>query len=295
MSRYITHWAVRCEHRNQCPYLNGMSTKWILDEYFKNYKRESEHWRVRDLFQEEQWELYERIKRLEKENEELKTRIKAMHQKQFKKNNRANIANSTEDTSNTQQGPLPPNKKRGAPKGHPGWFRKKPDKIDKHINVEAPQNCPHCQSKDLSITSQMQSHIQEDIVITPQTVVTEFLHQVAHCNKCNKGVIKLAEDEMSNAHIGPVTKAAVVYLRYDLNIPYRKIKKLFEIFFGMCFVPASAMAFDRRASKNGEGLYEDIRDKIRQASIIHADETHWRENGQNKYLWYKIAKWFKKP
>ena len=288
MSRYKTRWEVRCEYRHQCPYLDGMSTKWCLDEYRRSCERESEHWRIREQQQQELRESFNIIKQLERENEELKARLKALHQKQFKKNvkthnkvNNAPVHGSgiPSDESNNA-------KKRGAPTGHPGWFRKKPQKIDIHKNVPPPQKCPLCNSADLSATNEKSTHVQEDIVLTPRTVVTEFIHEMAYCNCCKQLVIKTEENELANAHIGPVTKAAAVFLRYGLNIPYRKVQKLFEVFFGMRFVPASAMAFDRLTAKRGDALYEDIREKIRVASIIHADETHWREDGENRYLWY---------
>ena len=54
----------------------------------------------------------------------------------------------------------------------------------------------------------------------------------------------------------------------------------------MPFVPASAMAFSHRTAEQGAHLYEDLRDKIRAADVVHGDETHWRIDGQGAYLWY---------
>jgi len=33
-------------------------------------------------------------------------------------------------------------------------------------------------------------------------------------------------------------------------------------------------------------LYEELRETVKAADIIHADETHWRLDGKNAYLWY---------
>ena len=75
-------------------------------------------------------------------------------------------------------------------------------------------------------------------------------------------------------------------MRYGLRIPYRKVKELFDVFFNMPFLPASAMAFDRTATHKGEPLYEDLKEKLRTASTAHADETYWREDGIGHYVWY---------
>jgi len=99
-------------------------------------------------------------------------------------------------------------------------------------------------------------------------------------------VYKDGPGELRNCEIGPVTKATAVYLRYGLRIPYRQVQKLFNTLFDMPFVPASALAFDRTATQKGLSLYEDLRAKIKQANIVYADETYWRQDGQNGYVWY---------
>jgi hypothetical protein len=51
------------------------------------------------------------------------------------------------------------------------------------------------------------------------------------------------------------------------------VQQLFDVFFNMPFVPASAMAFDRQATKKGGPLYEDLKEKLRASLVAHADET----------------------
>ena len=55
---------------------------------------------------------------------------------------------------------------------------------------------------------------------------------------------------------------------------------------GSIFVPASCLGFEKRARKNADPLYEDLIEKLRVADIVHADETHWRQNGENHIVWY---------
>jgi len=128
--------------------------------------------------------------------------------------------------------------------------------------------------------------LQEDIVLQPRTVVTEYVHQMAYCPGCRREVFQTAEEELRNCEIGPVTKAAAVYLRHEVKLSYRDVRKVFTGLFGMPFVPASAMAFSHRTAKHGEHLYEDLRDKIRAADLAHGDETYWRIDGKSAQLWY---------
>lgn len=270
----------QCSYKDYCPYLDGMSTKWVYGSYRRASREHCEHWRVRDIQQDRLSEVLNKNVELEKENEQLRAKLKALHQRQFK----ANRKKSGEDTSQTDK--QKKNSKRGAPKGHPGWFRRKPDHIDQIIHVPAPAECPHCSCSTLAPVKESSDHLQEDIVLQPRTRVINFKHTQAFCPQCNKIIIQMAEGELPNCQIGPVTKATAVFLRYGLRIPYRKVEELFKILFNMPFVPATAMAFDRTATDKGEPLYEDLKEKVRAASSIHADETSWRQDGIGHYAWY---------
>ena len=54
----------------------------------------------------------------------------------------------------------------------------------------------------------------------------------------------------------------------------------------MSFVPATAMSFDRMAARLGDPIYEDLKEKLRASMAVHADETHWRQDGINHHVWY---------
>jgi len=129
-------------------------------------------------------------------------------------------------------------------------------------------------------------HVQEDIVIQPRTLVTRYLHGQAFCPRCHRPVVQAGEGELLNAPIGPVAKSVAIYLRYRIGISYRKTRELFRELFGLEFVPASALGFDRKASAQGEPIYQDLRDKIRTSEVVHADETSWRNDGVGHHVWF---------
>lgn len=276
-------WDFECPYKHNCPHLQYLSAQWVWEEYQRSSDEHLEHWKIRDIQQEELQKALDYIGQLEKQNQQLRAKLKALHQRQFKANKKGNRQASAK---NADQRAAKKNKKRGAPKGHPGWFRRTPDHVDKTVIVAPPQQCPHCACEDLSPVAGLKDHLQEDIILKPRTHVTNFRHHQAFCPKCRRTVIKAAEAEVLNCAIGPTTKAAAVFLRYGLNIPYRKVKELFEVFFNMPLVPASAMAFDRSATLKGAALYEDLKEKLRFQSALHADETFWRQDGINHFLWY---------
>jgi transposase len=165
-------------------------------------------------------------------------------------------------------------------------MRPRPERIDLTLHVPAPTICPHCHSEALTPMEESTEHVQEDIVIRPQTVVTRYLHGQAFCTQCHRPVVQAGEGELLNAPIGPVAKSVAIYLRYRIGISYRKTAELFREVFGLTFVPASAVGFDRKAAARGEPIYEDLRDKIRASDVLHGDETSWHSDGVGHHVWF---------
>ena len=263
----------QCPYRNACPHLGGISAGWtnqlVADAHSDVFRDGHYVGRAK----EEMAALQADNQRLEKENAELRARLKAEHSSRFKPN---------------RQPPRDPaqRRKRGAPQGHPPWNRPLPDHVDRTVHVPAPTTCPHCAATGLQATGQTQEQIQEDIVLQPKTVVTAYRHDTAFCPNCRRPVFQTAEGELRNCQIGPTAKATAVFLRHELRLSYRNVHKIFDTLFGLAFVPGSALAFDQAAAHAAEPIHEQLRDKVRCADIIHADETHWRIDGQSAFLWF---------
>ena len=273
-----------CLYEHTCPYLDGLSTKWILGEYRRASDVYQEHLRIIDNFSEALWASEKRVRALERENAELRAKYQALHRKQFKSNRKKK--GDPEIENGPAKAAASSKKKRGAPVGHPGWSRREPTWIDRIVSVPAPAVCPHCGSQDLTPEQTLREHLQEDIVIKPQPIVTKYVHGEAFCHHCNRVVVGAGADEIPNAPIGPLAKSTASYLRYEIGISYRKVQRILEDLFGLSCVAASLVGFDRRAAKRGEPLYEDVREKIRAAEVVHADETSWRNDGVGHYVWF---------
>ena len=224
--------------------------------------------------------LTDEVESQQKKIDELQAQFTARHRRQFKPTKQREIAIEGPQCSKTKR------PKKGAPLGHPPWVRAKPDHIDKSINVPAPEICPHCNTSGLAPSNEQHIQIQEDIVIQPKTVVTEYIHETSYCPQCRRDVFQTGEGELRNCEIGPVAKAAAVCLRHEGKLSYRDVRKIFDIFFGISFVPASAMSFDRTITDKGISLYDDLRNKIQASAIVYGDETYWRIDGKRAYTWY---------
>lgn len=268
-----------CPYQHACPHLDGISATWaslLLYDVDRDQFRDGHSW----------LEAEKEIKALDEENRELSARVAELESR-MKQQHRLRFKPNKKDANSPMggKGETVP-RKRGAPIGHPPWQRPTPDRTDRSVQVSCPTVCPHCEQTELTPVDKTHVQIQEDIVLRPRTVVTEYVHQLAYCPSCRREVFQTADEELRNCSIGPVTKAAAVYMRNEVKLSYRDVQKIFTGLFGMPFVPASAMAFNHRTAEQGTHLCEDLRNKIRAADVIHADETHWRIDGQSAYLWY---------
>ena len=271
-------WDFECPYQHQCPHLEGTSTTWANLQL----KGQDRDWldlnRVVQEQDDEIATLTKEVEQLRKEKAVIKAQLTALHRRQFKANRRRPA--DEPDASPARA------KKRGPPVGHPPWQRPIPDHIDETVEVLPPETCPHCGTTQLSPWPGFCDHTQEDIVIQPRAKVTQFRHHQAFCPTCRRPVVQQADGELLHHAIGPVARATGLYLRYGLKIPYRGVQKFFETFFGLRMVPATALSFDRQATRRGAPLYDDLKAKLQAALVAHADETHWREDGHNGYLWY---------
>ena len=101
----------------------------------------------------------------------------------------------------------PAGKKRGAPLGHPGWFRKKPERIDVTEEVTL-DHCPRCGGADLTECQEIEEHIQEDIVL-PKLKVTRHRRHHYYCKGCKEVVSGRGKEEIPNSYIGPQANITV--------------------------------------------------------------------------------------
>lgn len=213
-----------------------------------------------------------RIKELQEENALLRYELKQLKDKWFKPK-----------PPKKEDPPKPEPKKKGALFGHLGWFRRKPKKIDK-IEAVTLRRCPICGGDNLTECKEKEEHIQEDIIL-PQVKVTKYIHHHYYCKDCKKVVTGQGKDELPGSHIGPVAKAIANFLRYDIKISIRDVRRLFRDLFNLEVVAASIPGFNNQLRKKSMPIYKGIQDKIKRARTCHADETGWKLDGQNQWLW----------
>lgn len=261
-----------CSLSKSCPHLGGEPARKVFNE--RNYLRKRVE-EMEDLFafaQKEINKLRDHIIQLEHENNHLKVNLSQARQAPFKKTS----SKRREDSDG-----IPP--KRGAPFGHPGTSRKRPEVVDEYVGVPLAQ-CPLCGNTHLSPASHLDEHTQQDIVI--KKVITRcFIHFHYWCPTCKKIVSGFAQNEIPKAPIGPVAKAIAAFLRYEIKVSYDDIQRVFHSLFGLEITPGAIVGFDNKIYKQGLPLYNGLKGLLPYTANIHADETGWKIDGEPNWLW----------
>jgi hypothetical protein len=217
-----------------------------------------------DIGNHQALKLHERIKELEDANSQLKTELSDALKDPFTKYKR-------KETSTTE--------KLGAPVGHLGWFRRKPERTDKTIDIYL-DVCPECGSEDISPCNHTTKHVQEDIE-DGKLASTCFVHCYYWCLDCGKVVHGWGENEIPGAFIGPDARAKAAFLRYEIKASYDDVQRALQYLCGLTIVPGSIVGFDNKLAGKATPVYEDLKQSLQKTPFINVDETGWKRD----WLW----------
>ena len=215
----------------------------------------------------------------------MKLELKLERENKFATNQQKRDSSET-TASATTPAASDTNKKRGAPVGHPGWYRKTPTAYHSAIDVSAPARCPQCQGHVTTLDSvALVEHLQDEIRDGRYRVVL-YRHEAAVCAGCGKSVRKPGDGEILHSRIGPQLRSMAIYLRNVIGISYRNIPKALEEMIGITFTPAALIGFETMLAEKAKPIVDDIAKKLGSSDgAVHAAETYWTLNGQRAYSW----------
>lgn len=177
-----------------------------------------------------------------------------------------------------------PPKRRGRAVGHSGVSRRRPSEIDRIEPIPAPQHCPACSS---AFTGQgvTRTRVVEAIELRRPTIVTEFQIERRWCPRCRK------------YHEAPVTEALprhrfslqvllfVVYQKVAMGLSYGKIRRELATYFGLTISLGELPTMLTEVARLFGPAYARLLRLMRQQAALHIDETGWRIDGSNHWLW----------
>ena len=180
-------------------------------------------------------------------------------------------------------------KRPGAIKGHKPYFRPMPEQVDKVCRVPV-NECPECGGSNLSENVQeVRPRTVEDIPVY-EPVVTRYEIERRYCKDCKKLVETPVIQALPRARIGLRTMLLVVYLKIGLRMPVNSIPQLLKVAFGLTISESEVCLILEQMAEAFGPYYNQLTQDIRNAPARHMDETSWRINGTNVWLWAFITK-----
>ena len=222
------------------------------------------------------------IRQLKRENESLKVRIRELEVKLAMYENAHTPPSLKRNGNRKKDQNEGGGKKPGQKKGHKGVTRP-PAKPDKQVEVTK-DRCPDC-GAELGDPFSVETKVIEEIPEPQPVIVTEY--KIAHytCPHCQKEVVATDASCPKEGRFGNNTIAQAVLLKYEDRLPHRKIRNALIRQYGLDISPATILDLTRRAADAVQSVYDAILDRVRNASILHADETSIKVQGQKYWIW----------
>ncbi len=152
--------------------------------------------------------------------------------------------------------------------------------------VHAPESCPECHT---ALTGGWAQRTREiiDIPAVPAEV-TEHVFIARICPLCRKR--RLPRDPLKGLAAGRQPLGAnlvslIVTLREEGRLPVRTIQWYLRTLHQLKLSVGAIVRVVHQVAQQARPAVAEALERIRSSPVVHADETGWRENGVNGYVW----------
>src|SRR6266568_7080587 len=161
--------------------------------------------------------------------------------------------------------------------------REQPTQIVEHRVV----SCPTCQLR-LGGISLARVRQVIDVPVPPPVEVTE--HRIykgwcAGCGKWYEAPVDVHEQVLGQGRIGVRLASIIAYLRTVTRLPIRQIRDYLLNVHGFQVSVGEIVELLHRIKEHVQPALDALKEEIRASPAVQADETGWREDGSNGYIW----------
>jgi transposase len=179
----------------------------------------------------------------------------------------------------TPAAPPPPRKRRG--RGY-GRQRMRPTARQVHAYT----HCPHCRGPLRGGTLR---RTREVIELVPARVdVTAHQYLERRCSQCGGRWLPgpdLGGHVVGQGRLGVGLLSLIAVLREELRLPIAGIQRYLAAVHGLALSVGAVVGALHTVAQRAAAVVAGIRESIRASPVLHADETGWREDGTNGYVW----------
>lgn len=159
------------------------------------------------------------------------------------------------------------------------------EEITEHCRFSLVQ-CPICRTQVGDVVDEVTKY-EEDIDLRPRKTVKAYTITRHWCPKCETFV--KSEQAPAIQRIGLNVLGYILYGRYRLRLPLNKIQESLRDLFDFAISEGEIVEKLKEAQTMFGQDYQAIRELIRTAKVVYADETGWRMDGENWWLWVFVT------
>lgn len=173
----------------------------------------------------------------------------------------------------------------GQKEGHKGYSRRIPERIDEIKPLDS-EECKYCGEK-LSGIQNVRARTITDIEV--KVINTQYIIHGRYCKNCGRIVEPDVNDALPNARFSLKLMLFIMLMKIGIRIPSNKITEFFGIL-GLEISDGEVYNILNRLKEAFGNYYETLVKRMQEAATKHIDETSWRINGQNNWLWIFVNK-----
>jgi transposase len=106
-----------------------------------------------------------------------------------------------------------------------------------------------------------------------------------HCRRWHSPKLNLAGQVLGQGRIGVRIATLIAYLRTTLRLPLRRIQAYLRTIHHLTLSVGELQELLHQVRRTLQDQVDGLKRQARASPILHGDETCWRENGQNGYIW----------
>jgi transposase len=147
--------------------------------------------------------------------------------------------------------------------------------------------CPDCQLRLGGISL---ARVREVIDVPPPPPVEVTHHRIfkgwcAQCQKWHEAPVDFHTEVLGQGRLGVRLSSLIATLRTVMRLPIRQIRELVQILHGFEVSIGEIVEVLHRLVAHAQPVLDDLKTTVRASPAVQADETGWREDGLNGYIW----------